>query len=141
VLKLTASDGELSSSATLTVTVNPQPPANQAPVVSPGPNQTITLPTNSVTLNGSVQDDGRPEGATFTITWTQVSGPGTVTFSSPNQAVTQATFSATGQYLLQLTASDTEFTVSNQVVITLNSQPPPPPGNISVNIDSPDDGA
>jgi hypothetical protein len=141
VLKLTASDGELSSSSTVTVTVNPQPPANQAPVVNPGPNQTITQPTNSVTLNGSVQDDGRPEGATLTISWSLVSGPGTVTFSSPNQAVTQATFSATGQYLLQITASDTEFTVSNQVVVTVNAQPPPPPGSISVNIDSPEDGA
>ena len=65
VFKLTASDGALSSNATVTVTLNPAPPANQAPVVSPGRNQTITLPINSVTLNGSVQDDGLPQGAQF----------------------------------------------------------------------------
>jgi len=86
VLKLTASDGELSSLATVTITMNPQPPSNQAPVLSPGPNQSITLPTNTVTLNGSVQDDGFPESSTLTITWSQVSGPGTVAFSAPTQA-------------------------------------------------------
>jgi hypothetical protein len=141
VLKLTASDGELSSFATVTITVNPQPPANQAPVVNPGPNQTVTLPTDTVTLNGSVQDDGLPEGAVLTIAWSQVSGPGTVTFSAPNQAVTQATFSAAGQYLLQLTANDTEFTVSNQVVITVNPEPPPQGGTVTVQIDPLADGA
>ena len=68
LLKLTASDGEFSTSATVTVTMNPQPPLNQAPVLSPGPDQTITLPINFVTLNGSVQDDGLPEGAQLTTT-------------------------------------------------------------------------
>src|SRR5436853_6644705 len=61
VLKLTASDGALASSAAVSITVNPRPPGNQAPVVSAGANQTITLPVNTVTLNGSVQDDGLPQ--------------------------------------------------------------------------------
>ena len=116
------------------------PPANQAPVVSPGPNQTITLPANTVTLNGSVQDDGLPAGSSLSITWSLVSGPGTVTFGDATQAATAATFSAAGQYLLQLTASDTEFTVFNQVVITVNPEPPPTGGSVTVLINSPDDG-
>jgi hypothetical protein len=107
--------------------------------VSPGPNQTITLPTNTVTLNGSVQDDGLPQGSTLAITWSLVSGPGTVSFGDATQAATTATFSAVGQYLLQLTATDTEFTVFNQVVITVNPETPPPGGNVSVLLNSPDD--
>jgi hypothetical protein len=35
-------------------------PPNQAPVVAAGPDQTITLPTNTVNLSGTVSDDGRP---------------------------------------------------------------------------------
>src|SRR5262249_55554932 len=47
---------------------------NQPPAVSAGSNQTITLPTNTVTLNGSASAGAGP----LTLTWTQVSGPGTV---------------------------------------------------------------
>src|SRR5262249_50436207 len=39
---------------------------NQAPVVSAGPNQSITLPNNSVTLEGVVTDDGLPNN-TLTV--------------------------------------------------------------------------
>src|SRR5262249_46390482 len=56
---------------------------NQAPVVDAGPDQTIALP-NVATLNGTVTDDGLPSKGTLTITWSEVSGPGTVTFSDPS---------------------------------------------------------
>jgi RHS repeat-associated protein len=91
---------------------------NEAPVVSAGPNLTITLPTNSVTLNGSATDDGLPNN-TLTISWTQVSGPGTATFSSPSTAVTQATFPVAGTYVLQLSADDSELTSTSQVTVTV----------------------
>jgi hypothetical protein len=73
--------------------------ANQPPVVSADSSQTITYP-NVVTLNGTATDDGLPNG-TLTVTWSTTGGPGTVTFSSPNQMVTQAAFSAPGTYVLQ----------------------------------------
>jgi len=81
--------------------------------------QTITLPA-AATLSGSVTDDGLPSppGA-VTTTWSKVSGPGAVTFGNPAATVTTATFSETGVYTLSLTASDTEFTVSDDVVITV----------------------
>ncbi len=74
----------------VTVTVNPQAAGNQAPVVNAGPDQTVTFPT-TVTLNGSVTDDGLPAvpGST-TKQWTKTSGPGTVTFTSPTTANTDA---------------------------------------------------
>ena len=93
---------------------------NQAPVADAGPNQTITWPNSSVTLDGTVTDDGLPNN-TLTISWSKVSGPGTVTFSSPSTATTQATFSASGTYVLQLSANDSELTGSSNVTVTINS--------------------
>ncbi|HUP76711.1 MAG TPA: hypothetical protein VM282_26990, partial [Acidimicrobiales bacterium] len=49
-------------------------PANQAPVVDAGADQSVVLP-NSATLNGTVTDDGLPTGATVTHTWSMFSGP------------------------------------------------------------------
>src|SRR5206468_823225 len=119
VLRLTASDGELTSSDEVSITVNP---ANQAPVVNAGDDQTITLPSNA-SLNGSVTDDGLPAGSTLTIAWSKVSGPGTVTFGNANAAVTTAGFSAIGSYVLRLSASDSQLTGNDEVTITVN--PPP----------------
>jgi len=101
--------------------------ANQPPVVSAGPSQTITYP-NVVTLNGTATDDGLPNG-TLTVTWSMTSGPGTVTFSSPNQTMTQAAFSGPGTYVLQLSANDSQYTTSSTVTVTVNpaTQPIQPP--------------
>src|SRR5208283_4334195 len=98
VVQLIVNDGTSNSQpVTVTITANPLPP-----VVNAGPNQTITLPVNSVTLNGNATDNG----AALTITWSVVSGPGSVSFSSPNTAVTNAMFSSAGTYILQLTANN-----------------------------------
>jgi hypothetical protein len=79
---------------------------NAAPVVNAGYNQSVTLPA-SATLYGSASDDGFPTPpGTLTRTWSKTSGPGTVSFGSPNSAETTASFSSEGNYVLRLTASD-----------------------------------
>jgi hypothetical protein len=90
-------------------------------VVNAGANQTVTLPA-SASLNGTVTDDGlpNPPGA-LTRSWTRVSGPGTVTFSAPTTATTNASFSATGTYVLRLTASDSALSTSDDVTVTVGS--------------------
>jgi hypothetical protein len=121
VVQLMVNDGFLSSQpATVSVTATP---VNQAPVVTAGPNQTITLPTNSTTLNGSATDDGLPNG-TLTIQWSVVSKPSgsTVTFSSPQSAVSGVTFSGAGVYVLQLSASDSQLSTTSTTTVTV--QPP-----------------
>lgn len=57
---------------------------NHAPVVTAGDDQTTTWP-NTIQLTGTVTDDGLPTNGTLTITWSKVSGPGTVTFTTPNR--------------------------------------------------------
>src|SRR5262249_54901507 len=100
---------------------------NQPPVVNAGPDQTITFPVNTATLNGTVTDDGKPAGASMTILWSQVSGPVPVTFSNPTQPVTQATFPLDGVYVLQLSANDTQFTTTAKVTVTVISNRNLPP--------------
>jgi hypothetical protein len=107
------------------------PGGNVAPSVDAGNNQTITLPTNSVSLNGTVTDDGLPNPpAAVTQTWTKQSGAGTVTFGNANAVDTTATFSADGVYVLRLTASDSSLQSYDEVTITVNpaadTTPPTP---------------
>jgi hypothetical protein len=117
-LRLTADDGALSSSDDIIVTVNPAG-TNTAPVVSAGLDQTVTLPSNA-NLDGTVSDDGLPTPA-LTITWSQVSGPGTVTFGNASAMDTTASFSVDGVYTLRLTADDGALSTSDDVIITVNA--------------------
>ena len=93
---------------------------NQAPTVDAGPPQTITLPAQA-SLNGTVNDDGLPNGQ-LTTTWSMTSGPtgGTVTFGDPSAVDTTATFSAEGTYVLRLTADDGALQSFDEVTITVN---------------------
>jgi len=50
-------------------------PANQAPIVNAGADQALTLPQDTIILNGFVSDDNLPLGSTLSISWMQVSGP------------------------------------------------------------------
>ncbi len=67
--------------------------------------------------------------STLTVAWTQVSGPGTTTFHQRRRAVTTATFSEAGTYVLRLSASDTELTGTDDVTVTVN---PPAPNQAPV---------
>jgi len=75
---------------------------------------TVTMP-NALTLTGTVTDSS---GLTPSVTWTEVSGPGTVTFANPSQASTNITFSQIGTYVLELTATDSVNTGFAQFTVT-----------------------
>jgi hypothetical protein len=95
---------------------------NQAPTVSAGADQTITLPATA-SLDGTVQDsDGLPTGGTLSSTWSMVTGPatGTVTFADASAADTTASFSAAGQYQLRLSATDGDLSAQDEVTVTVN---------------------
>lgn len=100
--------------------------SNQAPVVNAGDDTSIHL-AQVANLNGSVSDDGKPAGATLSIAWSKVSGPGTVTFANSNQAQTTASFSAAGNYQLRLTANDSQLSTSDTVNVSVSSSQNTPP--------------
>ena len=121
VLRLTADDGDKSTFDELTVTVTP---ANTAPTANAGSDDSITLP-NVASLDGTITDDGypNPPGA-VTVTWSKVSGPGTVTFGDSAAVDTTASFSEIGTYVLQLQASDSALIDTDTVQIVCGHAAP-----------------
>jgi hypothetical protein len=90
---------------------------NQAPSVSAGTDQAITLPSVAV-LDGTVADDGQV--APLATTWSQVGGPCTVAFGDASAVDTTATFSQPGSYTLRLTAFDGQHTSADEVAVAVN---------------------
>jgi hypothetical protein len=120
VLKLTVSDGLASGDDTVVITVNP---ANTAPIVEAGPNQTIYV-TGAANLVGSVTDDGLPLPSKLTMVWSKVNGPGNVAFGTPDSLTTTATFTQVGTYVLKLSVSDGLLTGVDTVTIVVNPATP-----------------
>ncbi|HWC29425.1 MAG TPA: galactose oxidase-like domain-containing protein, partial [Dehalococcoidia bacterium] len=97
------------------------PLPNEAPEVDVGPDKSITLPVNTVSLDGTVTDDGQPDP--LTQTWT---GPPGVTFLNANAVDTTATLPGTGSYVLRLTAGDGDLSAWDEVTVTVNPEPTEP---------------
>lgn len=57
-------------------------------------------------LSGSIDDNGVNNPANIPVHWELVSGPGTVSFSSPTSHVTTATFSQSGVYYLRFVGEE-----------------------------------
>jgi hypothetical protein len=95
--------------------------ANQSPIVNAGGNQTITLPTNSVVLNGSASD---PDGSIASVAWTQRSGPSTAVIATPNSVTTAVSGLQAGSYVFRLTATDNQgASAFSEASITVNPEP------------------
>lgn len=123
VLRLSASDGSLSSSDDVAVEVIQGQAQNQAPVVNAGPDSSAVLSgaTVQVSLAGIASDDGLPTGSSVSLSWTREQGPAAVSFGNASSAATTATFSATGTYVLRLTASDGALSSSDAVTVTITA--------------------
>ena len=115
-LRLTASDSVLTGSDDLIITID------APPIVDAGSNQTNTLPA-SVTLNGFAGDDDVPTNGALAVSWSKVSGAGSVIFANPNATNTTATFSDSGVYVLRLTADDGIVSTSSEVTVLVNRAP------------------
>lgn len=94
---------------------------NAAPSANAGVDQTIQLPTSSVSLAGSGSD---PEGGAITYLWSIVSGSGTIT--TPGAASTTVTGLTGGVTQVKLTTSDNLGAQGSDIMqITVN------PANVS----------
>jgi hypothetical protein len=130
VFELLVTDAGGSSFSDVTVTVLPAT-INQNPTAVAGGNQTITLPTNSITLNG-MGTDPNTGGSISTYAWTQTSGlPGDALSgaSTPNLTVTNL---SAGVYVFQLTVTDNfGLTGSSTATVTVNAATVVPPPVVS----------
>jgi RHS repeat-associated protein len=120
VLRLSASDGSLSSFDDVQVIVNQ--PANVPPSVDAGPDQTLSLPDGTVSLAGAISDDGQPTG-TLTSQWTQVSGPGPALISSPLSPETSVMVTLAGAYVFRLSATDGVLSASDDLTLVVTAPP------------------
>lgn len=98
---------------------------NYAPVIT-----LISPTTSNVTIplavglfiEATATDDGKPVSpGVLTTTWTKVSGPGTVTFDNAATPTTGAVFSASGVYVLRLTANDGAIQVTKDLTVNVDT--------------------
>ncbi|MEO8765341.1 MAG: PA14 domain-containing protein [Ginsengibacter sp.] len=115
-LKVTDNNGAAGLD-TITITVNAA--ANVPPKAKAGDRQTITLPTNSVHLNGGGTDeDGTIEG----YEWRKISGPSAANITSANSASPSITDLGKGSYMYELKVTDNdEATGFDTVTIVVNA--------------------
>ena len=94
-----------------------------APDVTAGEDRTVVLGGKTY-LSGKIKTlEG--EGAEATpVQWSKASGPGWVTFEDAASAVTSATFSAKGDYVLQLCAGEEDLTDTEYVMVKVVDTPP-----------------
>lgn len=102
-LKVT-DNGGLSAKDTVQVLVNDPAQPNRTPVACAGVDQTIILPTNSVTLDGSCSSDA--DNNITSYLWTNISGPAGFTITNANAVQTQATNLVQGVYIFELKVTD-----------------------------------
>ena len=129
VFTLTVTDNHgLTSSSTVTITVNPAPvaaavtPVNKAPVANAGIAQTITLPVSTVNLNASASSDA--DGSIKSYLWTQTSGPAGADITSQNMVATSVTGLVAGAYTFTIQVTDNDgATASASLTITVKAAP------------------
>ncbi len=110
----------------------PPPPANIPPVANAGPDKNITLPTNTVTLNGTSAD---ADGTITNTQWTKVSGPVGEIIVTPTNDTTQINGLVQGTYVFRLTLTDNaNATGTDDVTVTVSS--PSSSGNIKIEAES-----
>jgi hypothetical protein len=98
---------------------NEGPRSLGGPTVNAGADIRVPFGT-SASLSGSMQS---ANGAT--VQWRKYSGPGAVSFTAAGQAVTSASFTQPGSYLLMLSADDSVHAVAYDAVrveVTLTAQ-------------------
>ncbi|MBM4026624.1 MAG: Tat pathway signal protein, partial [Planctomycetes bacterium] len=104
------------------------------PMVTAGVDRAVVLGGRTY-LNGAIKTlAGKGEGVT--VTWSKVSGPGQVTFENAKAAVTTATVSKAGEYVLQLTAEKSPGgaspTLRTSSSLILKAVPAPPKDRLDV---------
>jgi hypothetical protein len=103
---------------------NPPTTNNKPPIASAGPDQIITLPINSVEVNGIGSSD--PDGTIVSYLWTKIYGPDTF-FNIVNVSAVKTVINdlVKGSYQFELTVKDNGGLYSKDTIqITVNAAVP-----------------
>src|SRR6187397_3301926 len=77
---------------------------NKPPIAVAGPDQAITLPIDSVSLDGRSSSD--PDGSISNYLWTKISGPSSFNIIKPTDSLTKVKALVAGTYLFELRVTD-----------------------------------
>jgi Tol biopolymer transport system component len=125
LFELTVKDNEgLQAKDTIQITVSDPFPSNRPPVANAGFDQSITLPANSLRLDGSRSTD--PDNNSINYLWEKISGPAFFNIVSPIGVQTEVTNLTEGVYLFELTVSDAGRLSSKDTVEVTVVNPPIP---------------
>jgi Tol biopolymer transport system component len=92
--------------------------ANKPPIAIAGPDQTITLPTDSISLDGSASND--PDGTITAWSWKKISGPVTFSIINSGSAKTSVKNMVAGVYKFELSVTDNQdLSAKDTVTITV----------------------
>ncbi len=105
------------SNATTTINDDDTPPV--VTIVSPARSE-ITIPTTVGLMVNAEATRDTPQGITnIPVTWSKVSGPGTVTFETVTSTASAASFSTPGTYVLRASSTYGATTVSDEVRVNM----------------------
>jgi beta-glucanase (GH16 family) len=125
LFRLTATDNQ---GTTAYDEVNVVVSGNTAPTANAGADKAVTLPTNSVVVNGTGTDPG---GSITAYAWTRMSGPNTPTLTGANTANLTVSGLIAGTYVYRLTVTDNGgVTGIDDVNIVVSAAPA---GNLALN--------
>ncbi len=122
-LKVT-DNGGLSAKDTVQVIVNNLSQPNRPPMANAGTDQIITLPINTVTLDGSASTD--PDNNITAYAWTKIAGPPSSSINNASAVQTQVINLAAGTHQFELKVTDAGGLSSKDTVQVLVVTPPPP---------------
>jgi hypothetical protein len=119
--ELTVTDDKgASAKDTMQVIVNDPSQPNRPPVADAGIDQTITLPTNSITVDGSGSTD--PDNNITNYQWTKISGPSSFNIGNANTVTTKVNNLVEGVYQFELKVTDAGGLFSKDTVqVAFNS--------------------
>jgi PKD domain/Secretion system C-terminal sorting domain len=127
VFKLTVTDNSNATASTMD-TIIVKAAANLPPNANAGADQTITLPANSVNVDGSASKDQDNGGLISSYAWSQSSGPSTATIATSTKATTTISGLQLGTYVFKLVVTDASgATASDSLVVTVKAAANLPP--------------
>jgi len=118
-LKVTDDKGA-SAKDTVMITVDSVATGNHPTVACAGSDQTITLATNTVTLDGTCSTD--PGNNITNYSWTKITGPSSFNMANANVVTTQVSNLTVGVYQFELKVTDASGLFSKDTVeVTVDS--------------------
>ena len=157
-IRLTVSDGELSSTDTVSVEIpaslfEPGDGLNAAPMLASIAPQVITRPEVEITLQPAISDPDGP-ATSYAYAWEQVSGPAPLGLSGIASLSQSLTFAELGTYVMKFTLTDGPSIRSTYITLhhlaapnappALTITPPggtaPPMGTVTLTANASDDG-